>query len=295
MKTRSQRSAAVTIARVPFVVDIARVVPRGSRYSRGELPRSKPSIRTPSRSPPSVTPSPASAPRVLDLGRAPDPLVARSERLADRRGRPDHVDHDPRRGRRSLVGSERDVDSHAGTLALGGRGPPLLPASGPGDARLLLRVRPPDLRGVHELRAGRDPVPRPREGRRGRATRAPQRTVRPGAADDRRARCAGDGRARRRQRRSSTWSPSHQGGGHRPARREALPRRRAHRRRDRPRRPVVPARDGDVPPREPAPPRLQHARALLARHDRRAGARDAGASSRSTSSPGSPARRARCC
>ena len=42
------------MARVPFVVDIASVGVRASRYSRGELPRSNPSILTPSRSPPSV-------------------------------------------------------------------------------------------------------------------------------------------------------------------------------------------------------------------------------------------------
>ena len=115
--TRSQRSAAVTIARVPFVVDIASVGVRGSRYSRGEFPRSNPSMRTPRRSPPSVTPRASEGARVLHLGRAPHALVARVERLADRRGGTDHVDHDARRGRRRLVGSERDVNAHAGTLA----------------------------------------------------------------------------------------------------------------------------------------------------------------------------------
>ena len=119
ISTRSQRSAAVTIARVPFVVDIASIGERGSRYSRGELPRSKPSIRTPSRSPPSVTPPTRhERPRVLDLGGAEHALVPARERLADRRRRADHVDHDTcRRGRR-LVRCKGDVNVHAGTLAV---------------------------------------------------------------------------------------------------------------------------------------------------------------------------------
>ena len=55
--------------------------------------------------------------RLLHLGRAEHPLVARRERLADRRGRPDDVDDDSGRGRSGLVRSEHDVDTHAGTLA----------------------------------------------------------------------------------------------------------------------------------------------------------------------------------
>ena len=74
-------------------------------------------MRTPSRSPPSVTSPFRERTRVLDLGRAPDSLVARVERLADRRGGADDVDHDARRGLCRLVGSERDVNAHAGTLA----------------------------------------------------------------------------------------------------------------------------------------------------------------------------------
>ncbi len=60
MSTRSQRSAAETTARVPLVVERISVFPAGSRYSRGELPRSKPGMRTAFRSPPS-TPSPSSS------------------------------------------------------------------------------------------------------------------------------------------------------------------------------------------------------------------------------------------
>ena len=54
IRTSSQRSAAVTIVRVPFVVERISVSAFGSRNSRGEAPTSKPSIRTASRSPPTT-------------------------------------------------------------------------------------------------------------------------------------------------------------------------------------------------------------------------------------------------
>ena len=98
-------------------------------------------------------------------------LVAARERLADRRRRADHVDHDTcRRGRR-LVGSERDVNVHAATLAVHVRRDALLPAPEPRDACLVLGVRPPDLRGVHDLRPGRHPLPGAREHRRASSSR----------------------------------------------------------------------------------------------------------------------------
>ena len=56
-------------------------------------------------------------PSLLDVGRAEDPLVPRVERLAHRRGGADDVDHDPGRSRTALVGCERDVNQHRGTLA----------------------------------------------------------------------------------------------------------------------------------------------------------------------------------
>src|SRR6187431_27750 len=45
---------------------------------------------------------------------------------------------------------------------LRGRGDDLLPAPEPGNRRVVLRVRPRDLPGLHGLRPGRDPVPRSR-------------------------------------------------------------------------------------------------------------------------------------
>ena len=47
-------AAAERIARVPFVVVRISVSPRGSTYSRGEFPRSKPGMATAFRSPPST-------------------------------------------------------------------------------------------------------------------------------------------------------------------------------------------------------------------------------------------------
>jgi hypothetical protein len=46
MSTRSQRAAADTTARVPFVVERISVSPAALRYSRGEFPRSNPVMRT---------------------------------------------------------------------------------------------------------------------------------------------------------------------------------------------------------------------------------------------------------
>ena len=67
--------------------------------------------------PPRVTSPLLEGTCLLDLRGAPDPPVPGVERLADRRGRADDVDDDPRRGLRRLVGRERDVNPHAGTLA----------------------------------------------------------------------------------------------------------------------------------------------------------------------------------
>ncbi len=97
--------------------------------------------------------------RLLDLGRAVHALVPCRERLADRRGRPDDVDDDPGRGRSGLVRSERDVDTHAGTLTRRGRGAPLLQTSRPGDIRVVHGVRPWDLPRLHDVWACRDPLP----------------------------------------------------------------------------------------------------------------------------------------
>ena len=56
-------------------------------------------------------------PRLVDLGAAEHPLVARRKRLGDRRRRADHVDHDPDMCSSFLLRSERDVNVHPDTLA----------------------------------------------------------------------------------------------------------------------------------------------------------------------------------
>ena len=119
MSTRSQRAAADTTARVPFVVERISVSPAGSRYSRGEFPRSKPGMRTALTlaAEHSLAERVAKRASLLHLSRAEHPPIAGRKRLADRRGGADDVDHDPGRGRSGLVRGEDDVDSHAGTLA----------------------------------------------------------------------------------------------------------------------------------------------------------------------------------
>ena len=92
----------------------------GCANSRGEAPTSKPSTTTAFRSPPTTASSPSSARsalRLLDLGAAEHALVARRERLGDRRGRADDVDDDADAGGSFLLGSESDVDAHPDTLA----------------------------------------------------------------------------------------------------------------------------------------------------------------------------------
>ena len=143
----ARSSAAVSrIARVPFVVEKITVSARGSpRNSRGDAPTSKPSIRTAFRSPPRRPPQLLlQRERLLDLGAAVDALVARRQRLGDRRGRAQDVHDDADRSARRLRRRKRDVDAHpATTLPPWRRGDDvLLPAPEPGDRRLLLRVRP---------------------------------------------------------------------------------------------------------------------------------------------------------
>ncbi len=60
-RTRLHRSAAASSSRVPFVVVRTSVSAAGSTNSRGELPKSKPSIRTVFRSPPRTAPPSAAA------------------------------------------------------------------------------------------------------------------------------------------------------------------------------------------------------------------------------------------
>ena len=121
--TRSQRSAAVTIARVPFVVEMTSVAARGSTYSRGELPRSKPGIRTAFRSPPSdaLAELLAERSRLLDLGRAEHPLVpgASAWQIVEVARMTSMTM--PVGAAAASSGVKRDVDAHVGTLARGGR------------------------------------------------------------------------------------------------------------------------------------------------------------------------------
>ena len=110
------RSAAVTIVRVPFVVERISVAAR--RFE--ELARRGADVEA---FDPDRVPLAADDARrdlraqrlcLLDLGHAEDALVAGGERLGDRRGGPQDVDHDPGRGRRRFVGCERNVNPHAG-------------------------------------------------------------------------------------------------------------------------------------------------------------------------------------
>ncbi len=172
----------------------------------------------------------------------------------------------------------------------------VLPPSGPRDGRLVLRVRPRYLPGLHGLRAGRDPLPRPR-GRPGRdaqdvaGARGP-----PAVRERRRVRHA---RARDHQRRASSSSTSCEGASlsnnsgsvfidgalvgraFDPAAGQLDRCRRGR---------VVPDGHGDVPARRAPPPRAEHADAVLGRHARRAGRRATCASCSSTSSRGCAAR-----
>ena len=53
--------------------------------------------------------------RFADLAAAVDPFIARGERLRDRRGRAENVDHDPELGVGRLPGRKGDVDAHPPT------------------------------------------------------------------------------------------------------------------------------------------------------------------------------------
>ena len=163
------------------------------------------------------------------------------------------------------------MNTHAATLAVHVGRALLLPPSGPRDPRLVLGVRTADLRRVHDVRPGRDPLPGSRERRRRQAVPAAHDPER--AASDECRRGTGDDGADRAQRRRLR---DHRRAGrrHQPPGGPALLDW-ALQRRGRLGRRVVAARDGDVPARQHAPPGLQHVRPLLARHDHRAGARNA--------------------
>ena len=119
--------------------------------------------------------------RLVHLRAAEDTPVARGECLADGRGRAEDVDDDPDRSGRLLTRGEGDVHAHCGGYASpddDDRDPVLLPASGPRDRSLLLRVRTADLRRLRELRTGRHPLPDHASVRRaGPATRIKPRPV----------------------------------------------------------------------------------------------------------------------
>ena len=155
MSTRSQRRAAATTARVPFVVERISV----ERYGLHVLARRVAEVEAGDANGVPLAAEDALAERVtqraglLDLGGAEHPLVPGGERLADRGRRPDDVDDDPGRGRSGLVRSEHDVHAHAGTLTRRGRAAPLLQASRPRDVRLVLGVRPRDLPRLHDRTA----------------------------------------------------------------------------------------------------------------------------------------------
>ena len=133
-----------------------------SANSRGDAPTSKPSTTTALRSPPTTASSPSSARSACasSISRAAEhPLVARGERLRDRRRRADHVDDDADARGGFLLGSERDMNMHPDTLAAWTHTALLLPASRPRDGSLVLGVRAADLLRVHDAGAGRAALP----------------------------------------------------------------------------------------------------------------------------------------
>ena len=113
MSTRSQSAAASTMARVPLVVVRTSVSAAGSRNSCGEFPRSKPSTcGLPLSGEDGVSDLVAERDRLLDLGAAENALVARLERLHDRRARPEDVDDDPGRDPGRVGRCKGDVHAH---------------------------------------------------------------------------------------------------------------------------------------------------------------------------------------
>jgi hypothetical protein len=120
ISTISQREAAVRIERVPFVREDQRLRPRGQRELAGRradieaFDDDSVALTTDNGFVAELAPQ---RPGVFDLGATEHPLVARGERLRDRRRRPDHVDDDADAGRGFLCGSEGDINAHADTLA----------------------------------------------------------------------------------------------------------------------------------------------------------------------------------
>jgi hypothetical protein len=120
ISTISQREAAVRIERVPFVREDQRLRPRGQRELAGRRADIEAfdddcvALSTDDGFGAEFAPQRRG---VFDLSAAEHPLVARGERLCDRRRRPDHVDDDADAGRGFLCRSEGDINAHADTLA----------------------------------------------------------------------------------------------------------------------------------------------------------------------------------
>ncbi len=152
----------------------------------------------------------------------------------------------------------------------------MLPAPGPGNRRLVLRVRPRHLPGLHDVPPRRDPVPRPLRPGAGHAT---GRAERPAARQQDRNR---DEDADRDQRRDLPAPACRRRAGQRERRLDLRarcplhPEDRLERPGRRPRRGrVVPAAHGRLPPLRADPPRDEHARALVDRPPARGLARAA--------------------
>ena len=163
------------------------------------------------------------------------------------------------------------MDAHPARLVadVGSPAPVLLPPSRPRDRRLVLGVRPADLRRLHDRRAGRDPLPRARGRlRQARARRRQRAAVAARAdapdADDDGARHEDPDRPQRRR------LPDHRRAG----RRDQQPRRKALQpvgavRPARTPRRLVAADHVRVPARGHRAHRVQHGRALVRRRPRR--------------------------
>ena len=109
--------------------------PRASTTPRGELPKSKPSIRTVLRSAAEDgaalgPPRPPAPPRPREQQRTRS--ISRRERLGDRRGRAQDVDHDSERRKDLLGRCESDMDAHRRYASCDGPPATATPTARPG-------------------------------------------------------------------------------------------------------------------------------------------------------------------
>ena len=164
-RTTSHSDAAVRIARVPFVVVRMSVRAFGGRR---ELARRGPHVESLDDDRVALAADDrlvaelgAQRACLVDLRATENTLVARRQRLCDRRCRPDDVDDDADVRGDLLRGRERDIDPHADTLAAWTRPATCYRHPGPRNRPLVLRMRAAHLLRVHDAGARRAALPRP--------------------------------------------------------------------------------------------------------------------------------------